>query len=1349
MTSTLPLHATKKVDIGALSNHGPRELATYLRGLSAEIGEDVVRSQLIDAVACDEAHHAIFAVWLGVCKSPQSLVQAVTQEESVFIRQHGIKRVGKAFNRPGWRTVWDAFGGVPGLIELFSRLSELEVKTFCTTIGGAATNVSEERATVTTELLQSLCSLPGAPVQSIDRRPLLIYYKSLLPCCTSDFVREVFQSANSVLAPQAIPQRLVRNHLVTMKQYAIDAVFNRSRKGNHLREILEYLLFNIPEAPGNESRMSASMEFSITFLELLAANPTAECSPDEDDIVKRLLSRAVKRRVSWDRINEIISIYFERLERQTKLPWHPFQDAFLKQLIDFNLRRSDLFLNQLKRYLEIYAQKATTSLTEAILHSCVKIKEVEARLDVIRLYYRSIVRAVPTTNVQAIQAWNNNLYTRVLPAIPIYARYSILCLHHYHISRPAVDLNKADSGLPAQRFPSHLFWNLPRQDAVRLLKNLLSASSDHAFLDGSMRSPYDNAKKNSDTPSELRSVGSRSILQFTQIPNEQNFNSVLLLALLERGDQDALERTIATIADLKKKASTSGEQSERAQYAQAVIYLAISSGSLEIYGEANIWTRRFLRDALTMNALTHRFVVNANEGIDLLAAIPQEAPESVSIRDLSVKVECANGILLDYFETMKLGRKEPHYKESNFASYSQVFASVVQRRIQLATALQPSLKATDAEMYGAIWVSTFDMLTKVESTHLRSIYGAVLILLRTLRPTTLASLARVLMDAVAAKAGAEEKVEDDTLERLTYEILQLLVACDRPMLASSLVLKAVIQNPEASSWHRRLLPLTFFKRLSAHDAHHVLDSFATAIGEKLHEGQKRKLDDKGEPANETQPPSVKVSTVKYLAQLLDSAQFITEQAAVDVLAKLFRTARHIDIRKATLAAIISRLMNNANGGSESLTAQLLGVMESVVPIAGSLNERKPMSEKAWQAAESTLTLPEVWDYDSAYPPLLDDVISAVESIKTKSKAEALHDKLWERVLEPIVERLRENQVRWITLFAEKEGLATVKPLFPLQTLLMRLNRGWPDKVPRRWLQLYQEFILFNIAPPAHIRQMSKTIREDPARRTKPEYRLWLSLYDKSQGLWFHPEQHVATLLQRKLSKDDEMSATGLSAAFVSELVLEQARLLLQNFDTYLPKWKDFIVPLAHPRLHASKEIYAAWDANCVPVIQDLVKLIDDARSPAWQNDPNRSPAVLPSTLKLRLWLLPWPRPHEAHKMHSACFDLADALRTFLGSVGLSYDLPREDIEQLYDVEKYLDHVPRVHVAYRLGMVAAGDAATTSADYWRVELAAKLWNGTSKTVREREDLLPFMEDVVRSWSKSRNEQFRIKAVKWTW
>lgn len=1353
-----PILAVESLDIS-----DPKELSIQLRQAVELHSETVVSAQLLDAVANDSAPVSIFSVWMMVCKSPKSIYDAMRLEGSIFVRYQAIRRFGRAMNSPDWKDTWNGFGGAAGLLELFTYLSVNDVETICKAMGCAKASLPSDKAAAITELVRGL--LPwhytDAFPQSSDGRSLAACYNSLLPACTTAFVVEVISRTDHPLKKGFPTKRLVRNHVAGVKQYVLDAIFNNGPVGYSLPEYFALLLWDIPELPGSQSRMSASMSFSLEVLHHLAEDPQASCNPtreealarlirnpkasfglDADYITKVLLRRAKRRRVQQPILMEIISVYCKILEGQKELAWGSFQDEFFGELVDFCSTCPGRFEGHVARFLRVCAVKCEDSVPETVLRACVRLREPGLRHTLVQSYYEITVKPNVPSNA-AYRQRTRVLYSEVLPEILPQHRYGLLRRHHYHSFKPTVDIDVADSfkDMPDQVWPPSLFAGIPKTEAIQLLKNLIRVSPEHSFLGPPEKSPFQEPKPGFTSPA-LLSLGKESILAYNSVPKEKNFNAFLLLAMLEQGEPGALEHAKEAIEDYKRKAAKSREQSERASYAKAAILYAIASGSLGLYGDAVVWSRRFLRDALTMRSLVYRDVVLSSEGIDLLCGIPKQ---DATLHEASAQATVANGILLEFYETMQLAKKEPQFQDSmdsSFRAPKDLFGKVVEKRINRAEELQQTLKPSDGRVYSALWADTFVMLAKVESDFTRYAHHSMITLIYTLPPAVLFTLASAILDAANLIRTKEAQSESDALDRLSYEIMKLLVACDRPRLASSLVLRIIVERPEASSWHRQLLPEGLFKRLSARDAHDMLESFANAITSKMEGAAKRKIDVGNEPGQSKPAPPVKVTTVKYLAQLLDNGLFATDEISVDILSRLFKSAKHIDIRSATLESIVSKMVKNTAGFEP-----LFSAMESVVPISGSLNERWPHSAQAWEKAQANRILPEVWEQGQGAdpPPLLWCVVKAVKQAEDISAA--LFDRLWNRILDPIVMQIYEAQIKWISLFADINGLPKLPPLFPYPRVLELLIHRHSTKIPASYLKFFQDYVLYNLDPPSEIREFAQKLREDPSRRSKPEYQNWLNLYNRGgEAITASTLQWVNVLL----FEDDWSSSVVVSPQVVNSLILDQARVLLNRFDSYHGAWDHFLKFFVPARLDESLDLpyffLDRWDKQTKSVIRQLMELIESMRSTQWKHDPDRVPSTLPSIFKLELLLLDYPDDRRPEPVHDSCAQFVSSLLSLISKITETRDLYPAEFVQIETVCDRLSSVQIAHVAYSLGVVPAG-TAESRLDFLRVELFDRFYKKLGAKLKEQSEIKSLLDEVVRSWTDSNVEEFRAKAIKW--
>ena len=488
-----------------------------------------------------------------------------------------------------------------------------------------------------------------------------------------------------------------------------------------------------------------------------------------------------------------------------------------------------------------------------------------------------------------------------------------------------------------------------------------------------------------------------------------------------------------------------------------------------------------------------------------------------------------------------------------------------------------------------------------------------------------------------------DSTELASVERTAYRLLKVLSKGDRPQLASFPAIRTVLNYPDASSWHRQLLTKSLMRNLSAAQARDMISLFTSSIIETLEYQKTLSENPEKTKASPSSPARrVKVTTVKFMAQFLNDADFVSPRFCVETLSTLFQKASHVDIRVAVLGAMLSRLSRSTEESSDALVEKLT----MTIPVIGSLNERKPMQELDWTEAEETGKLPEVYDDGGmqAFPPLLDVMADAMTRYRIAS--DILRKKIISRIMLPIIEKSIEQSARWVNLFALKHlssGRSLDVPYFPVRPfILVSLIEERHREVPEYILDLYQEFFLINVSPPADLLELNDIVKSDVELQKSNEGQFWLSLYGKGADV---PTRAISSMLTRPCNFPS--SHLGRISIFrIQELVLEQADALIRLADDSFHHWNDFIAELEPPlSTYHSDQTRKAWSENVKPVILRIIEKIDTLRTPAWQRDPNRQPAVLPPTFGLRLWLLDYPQ--LSHQSPDACDKFAQQLISIL------------------------------------------------------------------------------------------------------
>ena len=224
--------------------------------------------------------------------------------------------------------------------------------------------------------------------------------------------------------------------------------------------------------------------------------------------------------------------------------------------------------------------------------------------------------------------------------------------------------------------------------------------------------------------------------------------------------------------------------------------------------------------------------------------------------------------------------------------------------------------------------------------------------------------------------------ERSACEKTAYGLLKLLSQSDRPQLAHHDILRTIIDRPDSSSWHRRLLTKNFLRRLPMTQAQEFIRCFESSIRSKLDQqntlcANRHKVTIlQPQPASNSPPkPLIKLTIIKFFAQLLNDADAIFIKNSVQMLSDLLQKSTHVDVRVAVVESLLSKLSTCED--ESVLEEQVLQALEELIPIMGGADECEQLNEKDWQQAEKTGNLPEVSDDGGvhAVPPILGTMYS--------------------------------------------------------------------------------------------------------------------------------------------------------------------------------------------------------------------------------------------------------------------------------------------------------------------------------------------------------------------------------------
>lgn len=1313
------------LNIPLIRDGGCKEFASYLDELKQSQPDVNICQSLFEAVDQEYLPPRIFSVFLSWSLCLNTIALCIQHGPSRSIRKQGIKQFGKALAGPEqWEPAWRAVGGTKGLVDLFAKISVTEVKALARAIGccNRGQHKVGAREKAIEELLHALLPshYPGSKFQTHDKRPIKDHYAQMVPACSLEFVDQLLDAKDqsNPLYRQLPATRLIKTHGELLQKRVIEDISGDGYGDGHLHQYLGAFVYSEPPRPGPDSKVSASMAFATKVLQFRLGDIDDDkrwpSMISEADVLFSLLRRSIRRKLPEAKLHDVIMLGLQLLEAKPKL-----KPAFKSKHIWSKL------ITRWKKAPELYEDSLALAL---------RLKLSGSQETIGRDFFQT------------------SRTMQVKPEL----RWPLLRLYCLHVPKQGVDLDTVDNFKPLakQPWPIDIFYQLSKDHAVRLLKGLYNANPKYSFLQG---------------PAGV------SILSIQDIISQQNFNVVLLLTVLQRNSQEIQRRAEGAVDELRKKAATAREQSDRAQLAKAASAYAIASGSLDLYGETVTWQQRYVRDPLTVKVVFGRDAVMTSEGIELLSGIPQPLPEDMTLAEVASRVEKANEILKTFHESRRIAKREPSFHQSDWAGVKSMFGAAISHRVTRAEDLQKRLRGPEADVYTAIWSGTLAMLEEVSVDFLKEAYGPIKNLLDTLPPTALAATTKAMLEGGNERRRKQDRQSgDDILERLSYEVLLRLAKSEKPELAQQFVLRTILDRPDASSWHRRLLSISFMKCLTAKDAHQMLLAFATAIGEKLEEQSYVRVGEAQPPQWKPSLSLVKVTTVKYLAQLLDNAEFISADAAVEVLVELFKAGTHRDIRLATLDSLLSLLNNLCSGADENwrsnaLVEKIMEALETVIPVVGSVNERRPPRQEDWKEARKSGTLPDISDISVGLPPLLSALLTAPDAPQYPG-LKNLRAEFVARFVLPVLWHSQAEHQKWVALFLAKHQVNLAVDDLPPTPITPRvwdtLVGRYRELIPETVLEDFNKHIVMTIAPPAALKGFNRLLRKNTDLCNTPEVQHWLSVFGQSMDQYVSSGTH---LLVRMIHDGWPIPSVrnGISFSRVQEIVIAHASLFLDEYENYTDIWNDFVNDLRPPAKITSqvkdadliRSMVSTWQKAGRLILEKVVALVLDKKK---KHTLEHKRSILPSMVKLRLWLLPYPCFSVTAEVDHQCKvfvkEMEKLMDTFLTGEANVLRWPQIAKDAL-TVSKLLNTAEeRLCVALYIGKLMgssdrAGDQRSSALNLVRIALAMKLVEDGREGLKETskhaslEDLVRRLQKMIEEWQTHFDEGIREKVADW--
>ncbi|KAF6816179.1 DNA-binding protein HEXBP [Colletotrichum plurivorum] len=176
----------------------------------------------------------------------------------------------------------------------------------------------------------------------------------------------------------------------------------------------------------------------------------------------------------------------------------------------------------------------------------------------------------------------------------------------------------------------------------------------------------------------------------------------------------------------------------------------------------------------------------------------------------------------------------------------------------------------------------------------------------------------------------------------------------------------------------------------------------------------------------------------------------------------------------------------------------------------------------------------------------------------------------------------------------------------------------------------------------------------------------------------------------------------------------------------------------------SPEVLARWKAPTFPVLQDTIALVERLRTPEWQRNPRREPAVLPEVFRLKVATLAFHFPRAAGQ-EEAFVERLSALIDELARRPAPYhvnwqNFKREATYAHHNVRKRL-----MRLALIFGSLEGVDIDNpTLSDYLRVDLASYIVERSFRDGPQVKAAAAELKQMLRTWTEGPVEEFRTSA-----
>ncbi|GFG13347.1 hypothetical protein IFM5058_06401 [Aspergillus udagawae] len=524
--------------------------------------------------------------------------------------------------------------------------------------------------------------------------------------------------------------------------------------------------------------------------------------------------------------------------------------------------------------------------------------------------------------------------------------------------------------------------------------------------------------------------------------------------------------------------------------------------------------------------------------------------------------------------------------------------------------------------YPAIFLAD-EFLTAFETRGNRAIYAATNALKKCIKfvPAQLLRDVVVSLLDMLTKNSNKNQPNYSTILSVTMKLIKLLQETDQPQLAIDVVFRILKFFPDASSYHRQMRLWTLGARLLPQDASLMVKTFASFVCDA---GKPKAEQSDGHDPSTKNPPYVKITTIKMLAQFLADATFVDISTCIHILQNIFDSNRHIvDVRIQVVMTVLRQFRRVADA------TPVFAVLASMASAASGPNEREAISEADWLAAEKgERPLPEV---ASVYHrPLFGSFLKTAFFLPEHFHKEYVH-----KVLLPLLEESARQHTRWIRCFLsqvhltpeEDNAITSLSKIWAFDpSAIDSLFDTWRPYLPKPYLRQHRCWALAYLQYP-HVETINKKLSaKNKGWQDNAEGKHWLTLVShlRSRTPSAAIDKGIAAGVQTQVEGD--ITASDLVDEYICRAGIVTRHPV--RFDKELNRFVVSVETSLESLKILKEKMRFASDPERYDLLEGMMERIvtdiESLRTAQWMEDPYRSPAVLPSRLAIEMLLLPSP-----------------------------------------------------------------------------------------------------------------------------